>query len=63
MMEFVLQYGLFVAKTVTIVVAVGILAAIVAGLSPLGVKRRGIPHERLNSIPSCLISFRLPTIE
>ena len=42
MMEFVLQYGLFVAKTVTIVVAVGILAAIVAGLS-----RRGRQPERL----------------
>lgn len=33
MMDFVLQYGLFAAKTVTIVVAMGALAALVAGLT------------------------------
>lgn len=33
MMEIVLQYGLFVAKTVTIVIAVGLLVALAASLS------------------------------
>ncbi|MCK5366600.1 MAG: protease SohB [Gammaproteobacteria bacterium] len=42
MMEFVLQYGLFVAKTATIVVAAGVLIALVAGLS-----RRGRQPDRL----------------
>jgi len=42
MMEFVLQYGLFVAKTATIVVAAGVLVALVAGLS-----RRGRQPDRL----------------
>ena len=42
MMEFVLQYGLFVAKTVTIVVAVGVLVVLAASLS-----RRGRQPDRL----------------
>ena len=42
MMEFVLQYGLFVAKTVTIVVAAGVLVALLTGLS-----RRGRQPDRL----------------
>ena len=42
MTEFVLQYGLFLAKTVTVVAALGVLAAIAAGLS-----RRGRAQERL----------------
>ncbi len=42
MMEFVLQYGLFVAKTVTIVVAAGVLVALLTGLS-----RRGRQLDRL----------------
>jgi serine protease SohB len=42
MMEFVLQYGLFVAKIATIVVAVGVLVALVTGLS-----RRGRQPDRL----------------
>ena len=42
MMEFVLQYGLFVAKTVTIVVAVGVLVVFAASLS-----RRGRQPDRL----------------
>jgi serine protease SohB len=42
MMEIVLQYGLFAAKTVTIVLAVGILVAIAASLS-----RRGRQPDRL----------------
>ena len=41
-MEFVLQYGLFVAKTVTIVVAVGVLVVFAASLS-----RRGRQPDRL----------------
>ena len=42
MMEVVLQYGLFVAKTVTIVVAVGVLVVLAASLS-----RRGRQPDRL----------------
>jgi len=42
MLEFVLQYGLFVAKTVTIVVAAGVLVALLTGLS-----RRGRRPDRL----------------
>ncbi len=42
MMEIVLQYGLFVAKTVTIVVAVGVLVVLAASLS-----RRGRQPDRL----------------
>ena len=42
MTEVVLQYGLFLAKTVTVVAALGVLAAIAAGLS-----RRGRAQERL----------------
>ncbi len=42
MMEIVLQYGLFVAKTVTIVVAVGVLIVLAASLS-----RRGRQPDRL----------------
>ncbi len=42
MMEFVLQYGLFVAKTVTIVAAVGVLVVFAASLS-----RRGRQPDRL----------------
>jgi serine protease SohB len=42
MMEVVLQYGLFVAKTATVVVAVGVLVALVTGLS-----RRGRQPDRL----------------
>ena len=42
MTEIVLQYGLFVAKTVTVVAAVGILVALAASLS-----RRGRQPERL----------------
>jgi serine protease SohB len=45
MIEIVLQYGLFVAKTVTIMVAVGFLAAIAASLS-----RRGRQPDRLQVI-------------
>ena len=36
MLEFVLQYGLFVAKPVTIVVAAGVLVALLTGLSRRG---------------------------
>jgi serine protease SohB len=42
MMEFVLQYGLFVAKTVTVVVAMGFLIALAANLS-----RRARQPDRL----------------
>lgn len=42
MMEIVLQYGLFVAKTLTVVAAVGVLFALAASLS-----RRGRQPERL----------------
>jgi len=42
MTDFVLQYGLFAAKTVTVVVALGVLAALVAGLS-----RRSRQPDRL----------------
>jgi ClpP class serine protease len=42
MMEFVLQYGFFAAKTATVVVAVGVLAARAASLS-----RRGRQPDRL----------------
>ena len=48
MMEFVLQYGLFVAKTATIVVAVGVLVALVAGLSRRGRQPDGLQVTRLN---------------
>jgi serine protease SohB len=41
MLEIVLQYGLFVAKTVTFVAAVGVLVALAAGLS----RRKRQPEE------------------
>jgi serine protease SohB len=48
MMEFVLQYGLFVAKTVTVVVAVGALAALVAALSRRARQPETLQVTRLN---------------
>jgi serine protease SohB len=48
MMEIVLQYGLFVAKTVTIVVAVGALAALIAGLSRRARQPETLQVTRLN---------------
>ena len=39
MMEFVLQYGLFVAKTVTVVVAMGFLIALAANLNTEAIAR------------------------
>lgn len=48
MMDFVLQYGLFAAKTVTIVVALGVLAALVAGLTRRGRQPDQLQVTRLN---------------
>jgi serine protease SohB len=48
MMEFVLQYGLFVAKTATVVVAAGVLAALLSGLSRRGRQPDGLQVSCLN---------------
>lgn len=48
MMEIVLQYGLFVAKTVTILVALGALAALIAGLSRRARQPETLQVTRLN---------------
>lgn len=48
MMDFVLQYGLFVAKTLTVVVALGVLAALVMRLSRRGAQPDRLQVTRLN---------------
>lgn len=48
MMEFVLQYGLFAAKTLTIVVAVGVLVALAVSLSRRARRSEELRVTRLN---------------
>jgi serine protease SohB len=43
-MQFWLDYGLFIAKTVTIVLAIGVVIGQIGGLIA---RQRGVPHDRL----------------
>lgn len=48
MMEFLSDYGLFLAKTVTLLVALGIVIAMIAGVSRRGMAAPGIQVDKLN---------------
>ena len=48
MMEFLSDYGLFLAKTVTVLVALGIAIAMIAGASRRGSAVPGIRVDKLN---------------
>ena len=48
MADFFFQYGLFLAKTVTFVVALAVATALVVGLSRRGAPRGGLRVEKLN---------------
>jgi len=48
MAEFFIEYGLFLAKAVTIVVAIGVVLVLIAGLSRRAPGGAGLEIEKLN---------------